>query len=170
MRALLMGLTMLAATAARAATPLALAERQVTTLEFARPVARLATTDPDLLLLEASGSRVRVTAVRAGRVQVDVVLDDGATATFDVVVEPNRRPAAAVAPAAPAGQLLLRVGEARRLPVPGLARVLAEDNGVVRVQADGAAVTVTGLVPGRSSVVLVDGAGVRTTVPIQVQP
>ena len=96
--ALLALLTLLAAPAARAATPLALAERQVVTLEFARPLARLATTDPDLLDLEAAGQRIRVTALKAGRAQVEVTFADGATVAYDVTVEPARR-----APAPPRG-------------------------------------------------------------------
>jgi hypothetical protein len=153
---------------ARAATPLPLAERQVVTLEFSRAVARLATTDPDLLLLEPAAGRVRVTAVRPGRAQVEVTFEDGSSASFDVTVEAVRRPPAAV-PAPPA-EIVLAVGQARRLPAPGLVRALAEDNGVVRVQAEAAAVVVTGLAAGRSSLVLVDAAGVRTTVPLRVQP
>ena len=168
MRPLLTLLALLSSTAAVAA-PLPLAERQVVTLEFARPVARLATTDPDLLALEASGARVKVTALRAGRAQVDVVFDDGAAVTYDVVVEAARRSAAA-GPAAAPGELVLSVGEVRRLPAPGLARVLLEENGVVRVRALGAAAEVTGLTPGRSSLVLVDGGGARTTVPVRVVP
>ena len=168
MRALLTVLALLVAAPARAATPLPLAERQVVTLEFTRPVARLATTDPDLLLLDAAAGRLRVTALRAGRAQVDVTFDDGATATFDVKVEPAR--GAAAPPAAVPGEVVLSVGEARRLPAPGLARVLLEENGVARAQAEAAAVVVTGLSPGRSSIVLVDGAGRRTTVPLRVLP
>jgi hypothetical protein len=167
-RALLTVLALLVAAPARAATPLPLAERQVVTLEFTRPVARLATTDPDLLLLDAVAGRLRVTALRAGRAQVDVIFDDGATATYDVKVEPTRT--AAAPPAAVPGEVLLSVGEARRLPAPGLARVLLEENGVARAQAEAAAVVVTGLSPGRSSIVLVDGSGRRTTVPLRVLP
>ncbi|HEY6002719.1 MAG TPA: hypothetical protein VIV57_07575, partial [Anaeromyxobacter sp.] len=61
----------LAAPAARAGTPLPLAERQVVTLEFDRPVARIAVTDPDLLTLQAQGSRVKVSAVRAGKASLE---------------------------------------------------------------------------------------------------
>jgi hypothetical protein len=151
----------------RDATPLSLSERQVLTLEFTRPVARLTTTDPDLLLLEPAATRLKVTAQRAGRAQVDVTFDDGATATFEVAVAPLRG-APAAPPMAP-GELWLGVGEARRVPAPGLARVLLEENGVARVRAEGDAVIVTGVAPGRSSVVLVDGAGTRTTVPLRVR-
>jgi len=167
MRPLALALILPAALAA-AATPLALSERQVATLAFTRPVARVATTDPDLLALEPAGPQLRVTALRAGRAQVDVVLDDGAVAAFDVVVEGLRRPSAPP-PAAP-GELTLAVGETRRLPAPGLVRLLVEEGGAVRARADGAAVVVTGLAAGRSSLVLVDGAGARTTVPIRVTP
>jgi len=166
-RALALALALPAALAA-AATPLPLAERQAVTLEFTRPVARVATTDPDLLALEPAGTRLRVTALRAGRAQVDVIFDDGAAATFDVAVGALRRPAGT--PAAAPGELVLAVGEARRLAAPGLARLLVEETGVVRARADGEAVVVTGLSAGRSSLVLVDAAGARTTVPIRVTP
>jgi hypothetical protein len=168
-RALLTGLALLLAAPAQGATPLLLAERQIVTLEFARPVARLATTDPDVLVLEPAGARLRITAVRAGRAQVEVAFDDGATASFEVTVEPARRPAAAGPAAAPA-EVALAVGETRRLPFPGLARVLAEDNGVIRVRTESNVVVVTGVIVGRSSVVLQDGAGTRTTVPVRVHP
>jgi len=167
MRPLALALILPAALAA-AATPLALAERQVVTLELARPVVRVATTDPDLLHLEPAGARLRVTALRPGRAQVDVTFDDGAVATWDVVVEGLRRPAGA-GPAA-TGELTLAIGEARRLSAPGLTRLLVEETGVVRARAEGEAVVVTGLAVGRSSLVLVDAAGGRTTVPIRVVP
>jgi len=166
MRPLALALILPAALAA--ATPLPLAERQVIALEFARPVARVATTDPDLLLLEPVGARLKVTALRAGRAQVDVTFDDGASAAYDVVVEGLRRPAAP-APPAP-GELVLAVGETRRLDAPGLARLLVEDGGAVRARADGAAVVVTALVAGRSSLVLVDGAGRRTVIALRITP
>jgi hypothetical protein len=159
----------LPAALAAAGTPLALAERQVTTLEFTRPVARVATTDPDLLALAPAGARLTVTALRAGRAQVDVVFDDGAVAAFDVVVAGLRRPAAG-APAAREGELVLAIGETRRLAAPGLARLLVEEGGAVRAQAEGDAVVVTGLAAGRTSLVLVDGAGSRQVVPIRVTP
>jgi hypothetical protein len=167
-RALLTIAALLASTAATAATPLALAERQVVTLEFARPVARLATTEPDLLGVEPSGQRVKVTALRGGRAQLDVAFDDGASVTFDVTVSPLHRPGAAAAVAQ--GGVALSVGEQRRLPAPGLARALLEENGVAQVQAEAAAVVVTGLTPGRASLVLVDQAGRRTTVELTVRP
>jgi len=166
-RPLLIALALLAAAPALAGTPLALSERQVVTLEFSRPVARLATSDPDLLSLEPAAGRLKVTARRAGRAQVDVVFDDGATAAFDVVVAPLRP--GAVEPAAP-GEVVLAVGERRRLPAPGLARLLLEENGVVRAQAEPGAVVLTGAAAGRSSVVLVDGAGRQTTLPVRVVP
>jgi hypothetical protein len=168
MRPLLIAAALLLASAAAAATPLLLVERQVITLEFSRPVARVSTTDPDLLALEPAGSRLRVAAVRAGRAQLDVAFEDGASATFDVTVEAVRR-APGQPPPVP-GELLLSVGEARRLPAPGLERVLVEENGVARVEAVPGAAVVTAVRPGRSSVVLIDGAGTRTTVPIRVRP
>ena len=159
---------MLPAALAAAGTPLALAERQVVALAFARPVARVATTDPDLLRLEPAGARLTVTALRAGRAQLDVTFDDGASAAYDVVVEGLRRPAAP-APAAP-GELTLAVGETRRLEAPGLARLLVEEGGALRARADGAAVVVTALAAGRSSLVLVDEAGRRTVVAVRITP
>lgn len=171
MRALLIALTLLAATPAPAATPLPLVERQVVTLEFTRPVASLATTDPNLLALEATGSRLRVTALAGGRAQVDVVFDDGATVTLDVAVAAARRPAAAASgPEDGAGEVVLRVGQARRLPAPGLVRVLVEQTAVVQAVAEPTAVVVTGVSPGRSSLVLVDADGGRTTVSLRVIP
>lgn len=167
MRALALVALTLAALPAAAATPLALVERQVVTLEFARPVARLATTDPDLLAVEPTGARLRIAALRAGRAQLDVVFDDGAAVTFDVTVERARRPEGA---AAAPGEVALAVGEERRVAAPGLARLLLEENGVARVRAEGGAVVVTGLSAGRSSAVLVDGAGARTTLSIRVRP
>jgi hypothetical protein len=153
-----------AAPVARAGTPLALGERQVVTLEFDRVVARIAVTDPDLLAIQAQGTRVKVTALRAGHTALEVAFEDGATAVYDVAVQALRRPAAA----AP-GEILLQVGEARRLPAPGVARVLLEENGVARARADGESVTVTGLAPGTSSLVWVDGKGARTTRSIRVR-
>jgi Pilus formation protein N terminal region len=157
----------LAAPAARAGTPLALAERQVVTLEFDRSVSRIAVTDPDLLTLQAQGARVRIAAARAGRATLEIAFDDGTTAVYDVTVEALRRPAAA-ARASP-GEIALRVGEERRLRAPGVARVLLEENGVARARADGDGVTVVGVSPGASSLVLVDAAGARTTWAIRVQ-
>lgn len=156
-----------AAPAARAGTPLALAERQVVTLEFDRKVARIAVTDPDLLALQAQGSRVKVGASRAGKAALEIAFEDGATVTYDVAVEAARRPAAA-APEAP-GQIALQVGEERRLRAPGVARVLLEENGVARVRVDGESVAVLGLAQGTTSLVLVDGAGARTTWSIRVR-
>ncbi|HEX9308593.1 MAG TPA: hypothetical protein VF894_13955, partial [Anaeromyxobacter sp.] len=66
MRAALIALLAAAAAPAAAAVPLALAERQVVTLEFQQPIARIATTEPDLLQISPAGGRVTVTAVRAG--------------------------------------------------------------------------------------------------------
>jgi hypothetical protein len=164
----LAGLALLATAPAGAAVPLPLAERQVVTLEFTRPVARLATTDPSLLGLKAAGARLEVTALRGGRAQLDVTFDDGAAVSYDVTVEAARRgPVAAVA--AP-GEIVLAVGQVRRLAAPGLASLLVEESGVVRVRAEGEAAVVTGVSPGTSSVVLVDGAGRRTTVPLRVVP
>jgi hypothetical protein len=154
------------APAASAAVPLALAERQVVTLEFDRPVARVAVTDPDLLAVRTRGSRVELGAARGGRATLEVAFEDGATVSYDVTVSPARR---APGPAGGPGTIALGVGEERRLRAPGVARVLVEENGVARVRADGEAVTVTGVAPGTTSVVLLDAAGGRTTWTIAVR-
>ncbi|HEY6098615.1 MAG TPA: pilus assembly protein N-terminal domain-containing protein [Anaeromyxobacter sp.] len=167
MRAALIAALVSAAAAAHAGTPLALAERQVVTLEFDRAVARVAVTDPDLLALHAQGSRLRVGALRAGRAALEIAFEDGATVVYDVTVEAARRPAAA-SQGAP-GEIALQIGEERRLRAPGVARVLLEENGVARVRANGESVTVIGVSPGTTSLVLVDGAGARTTWAIRVR-
>jgi hypothetical protein len=168
-RAALIGaaLALLAAPPARAGTPLLLSERQVVTLEFDRAVTRIAVTDPDLLALQASGSRVQVGAVRAGKAALEIAFEDGAAAVYDVTVQAVRRPAAAAAGAP--GEIALRVGEERRVRARGLSRVLLEENGVARARTDGEGVTVVGVAPGTSSLVLVDGAGARTTWAIRVR-
>jgi hypothetical protein len=163
-RAAVAVLALVVALAARAGTPLALAERQVLTLEFDRPVARLAVTDPDVLALEPGGARLRVTALRAGRTAVEVAFSDGATVSYDVAVEAAR----GRAPQAP-GELALAVGEERRVAAPGLARVLLEETGVARVRAEGDAVVVLGVAPGTASLVLVGAAGARQTFSIRVR-
>jgi hypothetical protein len=145
---------------------LALAERQVVTLEFDRPVARVAVTDPDLVAVRTRGARVEVGALRGGRGALELTFEDGATAVYDVTVAAARRPAAQ-APAA--AELALQVGEERRLRAPGVARVLLEENGVARVRVEGETVSVVAVSPGAASLVLVDGAGVRTTWSIRVR-
>jgi hypothetical protein len=160
-------LALLAAPAARAGTPLLLSERQVVTLEFDHAVARIAVTDPDLLTLNAQGSRVKVGAARAGKAALEIAFEDGATAVYDVTVLAVRRPAAAAAGAP--GEIALLVGEERRVRAPGVARVLLEENGVARVKSDGESVTVVGVSPGTSSLVLVDAGGARTTWAIRVR-
>ncbi|HVI93580.1 MAG TPA: pilus assembly protein N-terminal domain-containing protein [Anaeromyxobacter sp.] len=164
MRAAVAAAALLTALAARAGAPLALAERQVLTLEFDRPIARLAMTDPDVLALEPSGARVRLTALRGGRTAVEVAFADGATVSYDVAVEPAR----GRAPQAP-GEIALVVGEERRVAAPGLARVLLEETGVARVRAEGDAVVVLAVAPGTASLVLVDAAGTRQTLSIRVR-
>ncbi len=174
MRAALIGAALLAATAVRAAAPgaaplaapLALAERQVVALEFDRPVARVAVSDPDLLSVRTRGTRVEVGALRAGRATLEIAFDDGATVAYDVAVAGARRPA--IADGAP-GALSLGVGEERRFRAPGVARVLVEENGVARVRVEGDTVTVLAVSPGSTSIVLVDGAGARTTRAIAVR-
>jgi hypothetical protein len=160
--ALVLGLA--APAGARAGTPIALAERQIVSLEFARPVARLAVTDPDVIALGADGTRVRLTGLRGGRASLEVVFDDGAVAAFDVIVDASRPGATAAA-----HELRLAIGEERRVDAPGVARVLLEENGVARVRLDGGAVHVLGVSPGAASLVLVDGAGGRTSWSVRVR-
>jgi hypothetical protein len=160
--ALVLGLA--APAGARAGTPIALAERQIVSLEFARPVARLAVTDPDVIALGADGTRVRLTGLRGGRASLEVVFDDGAVAAFDVIVDASRPGATAAA-----HELRLAIGEERRVDAPGVARVLLEENGVARVRLGGGAVHVLGVSPGAASLVLVDGAGGRTSWSVRVR-
>ncbi len=175
MRAALIGAALLsaapvlaAAPAANAgAVPLALAERQVVSLEFDRPIARVAVTDPDLVNVRTRGSRVEIGALREGRASLEIAFEDGATVVYDVSVAAARRPAPR--DGGGPGTISLGVGEERRLRVPGVARVLVEENGVARVRVDGETVTVVAVSPGTTSIVLVDAAGARTTRAIVVR-
>ncbi|HEX9401924.1 MAG TPA: pilus assembly protein N-terminal domain-containing protein [Anaeromyxobacter sp.] len=165
MRAALIAL-LAAAAPASAAVPLALAERQVVTLEFQQPVARIATTDPDLFQISPAGGRVTVTALRAGRATLDVTFADGATVVYDVTVDSARR----LSPRSTTpNEIALGVGEERRFRAPGVARVLVEENGVARVGVEGETVAVVGLAQGQASLVLVDGAGAKTGWQIRVR-
>ena len=166
MRAALIGLLLVTARPAAAGTPLPLAEGQVTTLEFARSITRVATTDPDLLQVKVTGTHARIEAARAGRCSLELTFPDGATVVYDVVVEPARR--FAVAQSA-ANEIVLSLGEERRFRFPGVSRALYEENGVARVLVEGEAVSVVALAQGRSSLVLVDTAGAKTTWQIQVR-
>ena len=145
---------------ASAGTPLSVAERQVLTLDFTQPIQRLAVSDPEAIELKATGTRVKVTGQRAGKVQLDVVFADGAIAAFDVVVEPVRRPE--LRPRAP-DEIELGVGEERIVPSPRGAQVLLEDNGVARAEQEARGVVVRGMAPGSASLVVVDPSGARTT-------
>ncbi len=156
-----------AAPTAPAAAPLALAERQVVSIEFDRPVARVAVTDPELLSIRTRGARVEVGALRGGRGGLEISFEDGATVSYDVTVAAARRPTAAAAGAP--GAIALAIGEERRVRSPGVARVLVEENGVARVRVEGETVSIVGVSPGTTSVVLVDGAGARTTWSVAVR-
>ncbi len=149
------------------AAPLALAEGQVVTLQFARPVGQVGLGDLTVIQVKASGSRVQVVGLRGGRTSLVVQLEDGGAVSYDVQVAGARR--AAAPPAADPNLVELRVGEQRRLPAPGAAQLLLEENGVARVAAERGAVVVTGVAPGTSSLMVVDGAGNRTTYPIRVR-
>jgi hypothetical protein len=152
--------------AAAAAAPIVLSERQIVTLELAQPVQRLAVSDPEAVSLQASGSTVKITGQRPGRVQLEVVFADGATATFDLSVEPLRR--AAVRPVAP-DELELAVGQERIVPSPTGAQVLLEDNGVARARVESRGIVIQGVAPGAASLVVVDPAGGRTTWKLRVR-
>lgn len=157
--------------AALAGVPLALGERQVISLEFQQPVARVTTTDPDLVQVHVSGTKVTIAAARAGRASLDLGFADGATLTYDVTVEGARRPARvpAAASAAAANELPLAVGEEGRFRAPGVVRVLVEENGVARVAVQGETVSVTALSRGDASLVLVDGSGAKTAWTVRVR-
>ena len=121
--------------------PLTLGERQVVTLEFTRPVAKLGVTDADALRLEPSGTRLKVTALRAGRTQVEVSFDDGATLAWDVTVVAPRKPARAAAAARPGELELVRRGGAQgRRPGAGARPLRGErrGQGAARVGGGGA--------------------------------
>jgi hypothetical protein len=150
---------------AAAGAPLGLAERQVVTLEFDRPVLRLTITDPDLLSARATGARVAITALKGGRATLEVTFADGAVAAYDVSVAPARRPEPL---SAGANEIALAVAQERRFRAPGAARVLLEENGVARMSVEGETVSVVGLRPGQASLVVVDGAGAKTTWQIRV--
>jgi hypothetical protein len=166
MRAALIATLLAAAAPAGAAVPLALAERQVVTLEFQQAVTRVTTTDPDLVQVQVATRKVTVAALRGGRASLELAFSDGATVAFDVTVDAARQP---IARAAAPNELAMGVAEERRLRAPGVARVLVEENGVARVSVTGETVTVTGLAAGLSSLVLVDGAGAKTTWQIRVR-
>jgi Pilus formation protein N terminal region len=167
--AALLAAVLLAAPAARADSALlSLAEGQVVTLQFARPVAQLALGDLGVVQVKASGSRVEVTGARGGRTQLTVLFEGGDSVGYDVQVAGAKRSAAAV-PTVDPNQIDLRVGEQRRIPAPNAAQLMLEENGVARVTAERGAAVVTGLSPGAASLIVVDGSGGRTTYPIRVK-
>ena len=171
MRAALTFLLLAAAAPAGAAVPLALAERQVVTLEFQQAVTRVTTTDPDLVQVQVAARKVTVSALRGGRASLELAFPDGATVDYDVTVDAAQIPAARVAAsvAASPNEIALGVAEERRFRSPGVARVLVEENGVARVSVTGETVSVTGVAAGLSSLVLVDAAGAKTTWQIRVR-
>lgn len=152
--------------AAGAAAPLTLTERQVLTLQFSQRVQRLAVSDPEAVGLTASGGDVRLTGRRAGRLQLEVTFADGASAAFDVTVEPLRR--SEPKPQAP-DEIELEVGSERVVPASPGAQVLLEDNGVARALQDARGISVRGVAPGTASLVVVDPSGVRTTWKLRVR-
>jgi len=167
--AALLAAVLLAAPPARADSALlSLAEGQVVTLQFARPVAQLALGDLGVVQVKASGSRVEVAGTRGGRTQLTVLFEGGDSVSYDVQVAGAKRSAAGMVPADP-NQIDLRIGEQRRIPAPNAAQLMLEENGVARVTAERGAVVVTGLSPGATSLIVVDGSGGRTTYPIRVR-
>jgi hypothetical protein len=166
MRAPVIAVLLAAAAPAAAGAPLVLVERQVLALEFRQAVARVATTDPDLLQVQVAGARVTVAALRGGRASLELSFADGATVSYDVTVEAARRPAPR---AGSPNELVLGVAEERRFRAPGVARVLVEENGVARVTVEGETVSVVALAPGQSSLVVVDGSGAKTTWLVRVR-
>ncbi len=166
MRAALSALLLALGTPAVAGAPLALAERQVVTLEFDRPVARVAVTDPDLVSARITGARLALTALRAGRATLEVAFADGATVAYDVTVEGARKP---VARTPGPNDIELSVAQERRFRAPGVARVLLEENGVARVSVQGETVSVVAVAPGQASLVVVDGAGTKTSWQVRVR-
>lgn len=156
-----------AAMARDEAVPLALAEGQVVTLHFTKPIGQVGLGDLTVVQVKAAGSRVEVTGLRAGRTSLVVQLEGGPTASYDVRVVGASR--AAAPPAGDPNLVALRVGEQRRLPAAGAVQLLLEENGVARAASEGGAVVVTGVAPGTSSLVVVDGKGNRTTYPIKVR-
>jgi len=167
MRAAVIATLLAAAAPAGAAVPLALAERQVVTLEFQQAVTRVTTTDPDLVQVQVAARKVTVSALRGGRASLELAFPDGATVAYDVTVDAARLPAARAA--AGPDEIALGVAEERRFRSPGVARVLVEENGVARVSVTGETVSVTGVAAGLSSLVLVDRAGAKTTWQILVR-
>jgi hypothetical protein len=166
MRAALIPLLVVLAAPAAAGVPLALAERQVVTLEFDRQPTRVATTDPDLVAVRPSGTRLAVTALKAGRATLEVGFADGATVSYDLAVEGAQRPVAR-SPAGP-NQLEVAVAEERRFRAPGVERLLVEENGVARVAVEGETVSVVGVSPGAASLVVVGAGGAKTVWQIRV--
>ena len=167
-QALAICLTLLAAPAAAAeeAVPVSLAVGQVVTLRFVRPVSQVAVGDPTVVLVKTRGSQVELTGLRSGRTSLLVQLESGDAVDYELRVAAARR---AAAPAADPNLVELRVGEQRRLSTAGAVQLMLEENGVARVAAERGGVVVTGVAPGTSSLIVVDGRGTRTVYPIRVR-
>jgi hypothetical protein len=82
---------------------------------------------------------------------------------YEVAVDALRRLPVVAIPSASPSDVELTVGQERRFKSPGISRALFEENGVVRVNVERDTVIVTGLAAGRSSVVLVNTDGDKTT-------
>jgi len=167
--ALLVAAAAAAAPAAGAdAVPLALAEGQVVTLQFDRAVAQVAVTDLAVVKVKALEKRVEVTGSAGGRSRVLVELERGGRVAYEVQVAglSGGRPAP---PPADPNAIELSVGEERRIPAAGASRLLVEESQVARVRAEAGAVVVTAQSSGTTSVIVVDGAGAKTTYTIRVR-
>jgi Pilus formation protein N terminal region len=148
--------------------PLSLAEGQVVTLQFDRAVAQVAVTDLAVLRVKAFEKRVEVTGSSGGRSRLLVELERGGRVAYEVQVVglSGGRPAP---PPPDPNAIDLSVGDERRIPAAGASRLLVEEGGVARVRAEAGAVVVTALLPGTTSVIVVDGAGAKTTYTIRVR-
>lgn len=169
--ALPLALSLLAAppAAREDAVPLWLGEGQVVALQFVRPVGQLALSDLAVVEVKASGSRVELTGLRAGRTTLVVQLEGGGSLSYEVRVAGARQAGAPAADPSLPNLVELRVGEERRLPARGASQLLLEENGVARARAERGVVVVTGVAPGSSSLIVVDAEGRRTTYPIRVR-
>jgi hypothetical protein len=147
------------------AAALSLAEGQIAPLSFEHKVERVTVSDAAVLAVRAAPGRIEVVGLQGGSARLTVELEGGASVAFDVRVA-----AATRAPRPPPDPRLveIRPGEERRLATPGVARVMMEDNGVARARAEPGAVVLTGIAPGRASLVVVAESGARTEWTVRV--
>jgi len=151
------------------AVPLALAEGQVVTLQFDRAVAQVAVTDLAIVKVRALEKRIEVTGSAGGRSRMVVELERGGRVAYEVQVAGLSGGGRPAPPAADPNALELSVGDERRIPAPGASRLLVEEGNVARVRAEAGAVVVTAQSSGTTSIIVVDGAGAKTTYTIHVR-